>query len=213
MKKTLFATLLAFLAAPVVPLHAQVAATPSTVPDSIVQLTAESQGLALALAVPTAGTFWIVTADGITAPYPFLPASEQGSPAYAIAGNSFLVDASGGLVDAQGLGAATTTEAMEILAGEMENVITQTQTAAANQQMQALDDSGSIDPNDTNNWSTNFVGGNTNFQSLAFTTNDLWLQLLSVSNGAANLVIHPPWTESNGVHDLYYTTNLNAPIA
>src|ERR1035437_4628347 len=47
------------------------------------------------------------------------------------------------------------------------------------------------------------------------TTNDLWLQILSMSvtNGTANLVIHPPWNVTNGVYDLLYCTNLAPPIS
>ena len=47
------------------------------------------------------------------------------------------------------------------------------------------------------------------------TTNDLWLQILSMSlsNATAHLVIHPPWNVTNGVYDLLYCTNLAPPIS
>ena len=47
------------------------------------------------------------------------------------------------------------------------------------------------------------------------TTNDLWLELRSVSmaTGAANLVIHPPWNVTSGVYELLYCTNLAPPIS
>jgi hypothetical protein len=42
-------------------------------------------------------------------------------------------------------------------------------------------------------------------------TNDLWLQLISVTNGTASLVIHPPWNVTNVTYGLYFTTNLTIP--
>jgi len=45
-----------------------------------------------------------------------------------------------------------------------------------------------------------------------FSTNSLWLQMLSVTNGMASLVIHPPTNVTNGVYDLLYCTNLAPPI-
>ena len=46
-----------------------------------------------------------------------------------------------------------------------------------------------------------------------YTTNDLWLQMIGVTNTTAYLTIHPPWTVTNGVWDLYYTTNLSSPLS
>ncbi|HWC58201.1 MAG TPA: hypothetical protein VHC44_00800 [Verrucomicrobiae bacterium] len=62
-------------------------------------------------------------------------------------------------------------------------------------------------------------GGSTNGgmifypQAQIFTTNQLWLENIAVTNQTDSLVIHPPWTASNGVYDLYYTTNLVPPVA
>ncbi|MGA2801004.1 MAG: hypothetical protein ABSE97_01315 [Verrucomicrobiota bacterium] len=42
------------------------------------------------------------------------------------------------------------------------------------------------------------------------TTNDLWLQE-QMTNTTASLVINPPWNVTNGVYDLFYTTNLTPP--
>jgi hypothetical protein len=49
------------------------------------------------------------------------------------------------------------------------------------------------------------------FSPQFFTTNDLWLQIIAVTNGTANLVIHPPEDMMNGVYDLQYSTNLTLP--
>ncbi len=54
-------------------------------------------------------------------------------------------------------------------------------------------------------------GGNIQPQGLAApTTNDLWLQE-QMTNTTAYLVINPPWNVTNGVYDLFYTTNLTPP--
>ena len=63
---------------------------------------------------------------------------------------------------------------------------------------------------------TNGGGVESSFQPLVFTTNDLWLQINSVTNNGlgwtANLTVHRPWNDTNLFHDLYYTASLNAPI-
>ncbi len=51
-----------------------------------------------------------------------------------------------------------------------------------------------------------------NLQPPVFTTNDLWLEVSGVSNATAYLVIHIPWNETNGVYDLFGTTNLSANV-
>jgi hypothetical protein len=50
------------------------------------------------------------------------------------------------------------------------------------------------------------------FSSATYTTNDLWLQIISYTNTTAILVIHPPWNDTNLTHDLFYTTSLTAPV-
>lgn len=60
------------------------------------------------------------------------------------------------------------------------------------------------------------VGGG-GYPYYALTTNDLWLEVAGTtnamtSNGTAYLVIHTPWSEPEGVYDVFATTNL-APSA
>ena len=64
-------------------------------------------------------------------------------------------------------------------------------------------------------------GGGTNdyeytFTPPVYTTNDLWLQMVGTTNNGtgmtASLVINTPWNVTNGVYDLFATTNL-APSA
>jgi len=117
-----------------------------------------------------------VTADGVSAPYPFLPPGDQGAPIYAITNGTFLVDATSGQVNPQSLNATTTAEALETLANQVQKVITQTQTAAASQHkkartagtMTATADSG---------------GGTFTMDEMLMATNKLWLQITGVSNG------------------------------
>ena len=45
--------------------------------------------------------------------------------------------------------------------------------------------------------------------TFSFTTNDLWLEMIEMTNTIAHLVIHRPWNQPNGVYDLYFRTNLN----
>ena len=54
------------------------------------------------------------------------------------------------------------------------------------------------------------------FAALVLTTNDLWLEItgttnLVTTNGTVLLAIHPPWNVTNGVYDLFDTTNLAMP--
>jgi hypothetical protein len=55
-------------------------------------------------------------------------------------------------------------------------------------------------------------GGTNGYQSgfspQVFTTNDLWLEFAGITNATASLIIHPPWNVTNGVYDLFSTTNL-----
>ncbi len=47
-------------------------------------------------------------------------------------------------------------------------------------------------------------------QAYSYTTNDLWLEITGVTNAAAYFTIHTPLT--NGVYDLFNTTNLVADV-
>jgi hypothetical protein len=112
--------------------------------DSIVQLAAEAQGLALVPPeqVPPEGTFWTVMpgSDGIIVPWPC--AANLSLPIYAIADGQFLVDATGGQVawNMEPSSAQTTTAtvagALLAEANAVVDLITQIQ-AAADQQAEA----------------------------------------------------------------------------
>ncbi len=76
-----------------------------------------------------------------------------------------------------------------------------------------MDDSGVPAPPGDGGGGTNASGGEggSSFSAQVFTTNDLWLEIDSVTNQTAALVIHPPWNVTNGVYGLYFTTNLAIP--
>ena len=68
-------------------------------PDSIIQITAEAQGLPLMSrdSIPRGGTFWLFMPDGGHAPLP-CPMILSNYPIYAITGNQYIMDGTGGQV-------------------------------------------------------------------------------------------------------------------
>lgn len=204
MKKTVsFLAVFALAAAVVVLLHAQDIATTSTAPDSIVQLTAESNGLPVITLgeMPAEGTFWIVTPNGVLAPFPFLPLGDQGAPIYAITDGSFLVDATSGQVNPQALSATTTADALEILASEVENIVIETQTAASKQQAQTMT-SGALVMD---------AGGGGFAPAFDFPADSLWLEMTKIGlDGAISFNLH---NATDQVYAVWSTTNLSTPFA
>ncbi|HEX5399085.1 MAG TPA: choice-of-anchor L domain-containing protein [Verrucomicrobiae bacterium] len=189
-------------------LHAQQTTTSpqSAAQDSIVQLTADAQGLAPAAALPKNGTFWVVTpglGGAIIAPAPCPPVNPN-LPVYAIAPGQFLVDGTGGRVVLNNRFAADSTvnSALEAQAAAVVNLI---------QQVQAVANGMMLTPN-------GYPGGITNIGSVpliprpVYTTNDLWLELTEMTNAPARftvyLTIHKPASDTNLFHDLYFNTDL-----
>jgi hypothetical protein len=196
--------------------------------DSIVQIAADSQGLAQIAPADLpiiGGTFWWVMPGGNAVPAPCLPLDLSGA-IYQIAENQFLVDETGGQVVVNtprfGLQAqatsSTVASAVTLQVDALVNLIAQIQTTAANTSsgMQAMDVSDPPSPGDGSD--TNSDGGyySSGFQAQVFTTNELWLQIVGTTNTGtsitAYLVINTPWNVTNGVYDLFATTNL-APSA
>jgi hypothetical protein len=192
--------------------HAQETATAiqSAQPDSIVQITADAAGLQpMSLAdLPRGGTFWVIVpgyGGGVTAlPYPCMPGTSDNLPVYAITGNSFLVDDTGGQVLASGsplatqTGRAMMTSVLETQANTVANLIAQIQGATVNtgSGMLVMDASSPMIPG--GGGGTNSDGG---FYSDSFNytvpTNGLWLQITNVANGLAYLNL-------NNATDLVY---------
>ena len=50
------------------------------------------------------------------------------------------------------------------------------------------------------------------YEPIVYTTNDLWLEMTSWTNSTANLVINMQWDETNGIFDLFATTNLTTNV-
>ncbi|HZL77911.1 MAG TPA: hypothetical protein VFC17_03590, partial [Candidatus Limnocylindrales bacterium] len=95
--------------------------------DSIVQITAESQGLepVAPADLPKYGTYWQMMPGGVAAPFP-CPPDDPSLPVYQIAGGQFLVDETGGQVAVNsrrfGLQATSSTVA-SALAAEADAVV------------------------------------------------------------------------------------------
>ena len=185
--------------------------------DSIVQIAAESQGLAQVAPADLpiiGGTFWWVMPGGAAVPAPCPPLDLSGA-IYQIAEGQFLVDETGGQVVANtpqfGLQAqATSSTVASEVASQVDalvNLITRVQTAAANQQVWTMaramgmdvpspgSDGGSGDGSD---YTSSYV-------PYIFDTNGLWLEITGVSNGQVDLNLHNP---TNEVYAIWCTTNL-----
>ena len=62
---------------------------------------------------------------------------------------------------------------------------------------------------------TNTGGGSSTNSGLAhasYTSNQLYLEIITITNDTAALTIHPPWYARNGVYDLGYCTDLTPTI-
>ena len=174
--------------------------------------------------LPPVGTYWKVQNSplGVLPPLPF-PPHDPSVAVYAIGGGQFLVDETAGqlvypLPSSSGQTTLRTADYAAILQGQVDELlsfITWVQASQSSAQMSVLGLEGPPVPTGgggTNDWPS---GGGGGLYGPIPTTNDLWLEILSMSvtNGTANLVIHPPWNVTNGVYDLLYCTNLAPPIS
>jgi hypothetical protein len=171
-------------------------ATPvqSATPDSVVQLTAESQGLSLVpmAELPEGGTFWMVTTDGVMAPWP-CPPHDTNLPIYGIADGQFLVDATGGKVATDGQ--QSVADALAALSDAVVNLIGQVQDSLAGRTLaRAFGMEAELDS--PSGFSPMFA---------SFDTNCLWLEITNVSNGWSYLNLH---NGTNMVYAIWSTTNL-----
>ena len=178
---------------------------PAQSADSIVQITADAQGLALVPPeqLPLFGTYWLIFPGGINgcsaAPLPMPPV---GYPTvYQVADGQFIVDGIAG----QG---AVTEPVLEAQATTIVNLINQiqgTQAAQFSRQMgMAMDmDAPDIPGGDGDG------GMATNDYPYSIDTNLLWLEMVSVTNGLANVNLH---RGTNLVYAVRGTTNLFVPF-
>ncbi len=195
-------------------LNNDLAAVQAVAPDSIIQITAESQGLALMdpTDLPRTGTFWVIVpgyGGNVTAlPYPCMPGASAGLPVYDIMGNIFLVDDTGGQVLASGrpFGAQASStmifSTLELQANTVVNLIDMVQGT----QLQSL--SGGMMMNGSSSDNGGFYSDSFNYTP---PTNFLWLEITGQTNAISSLVIHVPWnvTDTNLMFDVFVTTNLS----
>ncbi len=180
-----------------------------TTPDSIVQITAEAQGLQLVSPdnLPPFGTYWEVMPYGVMAPLP-CPPFDPTLPIYAITDNNiFLVDATGGqlLVNPRRTTAmsAAVNDAAESLATAVVNLINQVQTLEANRQARSMMRAMGMNVSDDSDGGGD--GFSPMFSSYMIDTNSLWLEITNVSNGWSHLNLH---NGTNLVYAIWSTTNL-----
>jgi hypothetical protein len=188
-------------------------------PDSIVQLTAEAQGLSLVPpdALPKTGTFWLVMpgiGGGVTAPLP-CPPNDASFPIYQIADGQFLVDATDGQVAVspgfagRRAAATTVTDALEQEASSVVNLITRIQTSAADQQTRATMQAMGIDVPSPGDGSSDTNGIMANGLSSSLTPDygtNLWIAQVTVLSGNLNGI--GTNTQADIQYDIMSRTNL-----
>ncbi|MEI6077297.1 MAG: hypothetical protein WCS94_17080, partial [Verrucomicrobiota bacterium] len=194
----------------------------SVTPDSIVQVTAEAQGLPQVdpSALPPFGTFWwAMPGGGGAAPMPCPPANPN-VPIYQITEGQFLVDQTAGQVLTGSRAAAQQTRsdqvasALEAQATSLVTLISQVLTTAANQSLRTLARTMNIGvpiPGDDSDGGDGGGGFFTNnFSNFAFNREQLWLEITNVSNDFSFYNLH---NATNLVYAIWTTTNLLAPFA
>jgi hypothetical protein len=187
----------------------------SATPDSIVQLTADAQGLPqIAPAdLPRTGTYWLVMPSGFPAPAP-CPPVDPGVPVYQMASGQFLVDETGGQVavnprrfgmQAQSRSSAVTS-ALAAQANTVLDLITQVQTATANEQMQAM----GLDvpsPDGGGSGTNGFYSDSFNFHP-DYGTN-LFIAQANLASGGLSGIVSNSFADIQ--YEIQYTTDLTQP--
>ena len=173
--------------------------------DSIVQATAEAQGLELVSPtdLPPVGTFWIVTPSG-TYPFP-CPMSDANAPTYQIADGVYLVDQTGGQVliprrRGANLANVSVADALAAQADAIVNLINRVQDDLFTRELaSSLGLSMDMDP--PSGYSPMFS---------VIDTNGLWLDSPNVSNGWSYVNLH---NGTNFVYAIWSSTNLATPFS
>ena len=167
---------------------------------------------------PFFGTFWEVRSSlpCIGAPLP-CPPLDSSTPVYAIGdpaiGGQFLVDETAGQVispqaqsERRALRSMSTASILQAQAEELQTFVAQTQARQADAQLRANGQTGDmvLDAQD---------GGVYGPMGFSYTAEDLWLEIVTVTNATGFFVVHPPEAEATtGVYDLFMTTNLSANV-
>jgi len=191
-------------------------------PDSIVQITADAQGLPLVSPgqAPRSGTFWWILPSGTAVPAPCPPQDALTAAIYQLAAGQFLVDETGGQIPAiprrfgmqAQIAGSTTVSGLEIEADTVMSLITRVQMAAASQQMGMLSLASGMDVQsfgDTGSGGTNGVDSGSFILTHDYGTN-LWLAISSVANGVVSLSLsNTVCTQSGEVYEVMSKTDLS----
>ena len=178
-------------------LHAQSSAPA----DSVVQVTAEAQGLELAAPEDLAngGTFWLVTTNGITAPSPCPPGNLSDFPVYAMADGIFLVDETGGQATTNDEN-STVESALAAQADAVTGLINQIQEA-----QDAQSDGGLTMGAGRGAGMAMMMGSFSSMMTPTYDTNGLWLEMTNLANGWSYFNLH---NGTNFVYAILSTTSL-----
>ncbi len=188
----------------------------SATPDSIVQITAEAQGLPQVdpSALPPFGTFWwTMPGGGGAAPMPCPPANPT-FPIYQITEGQFLVDQTAGQVLTGSRAAAQQTRseqvatALEAQATTLVNLISQVLTTAANQSLRTLARAMNLDvptPGDGSGGGDGWGPFTNNFSNFSFNREKLWLEITNVPTDWAAGNLH---NATNQVYAIRSKTDL-----
>jgi len=175
-------------------------------PDSIVQLTAEAQGLAAVAPenLPPFGTFWVVGSNGFAAPYPCLPSDDF--PIYSMADGQYLIDGTDGQVSLNPRQTnATVAAALAAQAATVVALIEQAQTLKAQRRAQTLTLGGGPMPPGGGGTNGYFPNGSS-YTPPDYGTN-LWIAQLAITNGYLTGIA------SNTVADVPYGLLTNGDLA
>ena len=164
---------------------------------------------------PIFGTFWEVHSSlpCLGAPLP-TPPLDTNTPVYAIGDpvvvGQFLMDETAGQVISpqaqsvqRALRSMSTASILQAQTEELQAFVAQVQAAQVSAQLRANDQMSRLRPD----------GGATfgPMPNTSYTADDLWLEVVTVTDATGFFVVHPPEAEAtNGVYDLLMTTLLSA---
>ncbi|MEI8292147.1 MAG: hypothetical protein WCH99_21970, partial [Verrucomicrobiota bacterium] len=184
-------------------LHAQAIA-----PDSIVQATAENQGLQLMARedLPLTGTYWLITSNSWVLPMPCAPL-DQSLPIYALSDNVFLADGTGGLaaVNLHRAGLNTVDGVLAAQANAVIDLVNQTEATQMRSLMRAQSTDFPIPGGDSGGLG-NFTNDAANY---TWDTNQLWLEITNVTTDTTFANLH---NATNQVYAIWSATDLATPL-
>ncbi len=167
--------------------------------DSIVQVTAEAQGLQLVAPadLPDNGTYWLMTTNGQPLPLPFLPPGPD-FPIYQMSDGIFLVDETGGQV-ATNENNSTIESALAAQADAVVSLINQVQDAQVAQLSSDLAMAFGLDAG------MDLMMADSFSMASSYDPAGLWLEITNVANGWSYCNLH---NGTNFVYAILSKTNL-----